>query len=195
MKKIFLFNKETLSYENPKNKTYAKIFLYIIACFSILFTLGYFSGTNNYIVNHFVNKTEVTDTLVVHGEPFTEESLIRLLKDCNAKYPYIILAQAKIESGGFKSKIFKQNNNMFGMRKARQRITTAQSEKSTYAYYRDWIDCVYDYCMYQSSVMCTATNEDEYFAKLGARYAEDPGYVEKLKQVIKREKLKSIFEE
>lgn len=195
MKKIFLFNKETLSYENPKNKTYAKIFLYIVACFSILFTLGYFSGTNNYIVNHFVNKTEVTDTLVVHGEPFAEESLIRLLKDCNAKYPYIILAQAKIESGGFKSKIFKQNNNMFGMRKARQRITTAQSEKSTYAYYRDWIDCVYDYLMYQSSVMCTATNEDEYFAKLGARYAEDPGYVEKLKQVIKREKLKSIFEE
>lgn len=195
MKKVYFFNKETLGLETPKKKTYVKIVVYTLVCFSVLFTLGYFSGTNNYIINRFTNKTEVTDTLVIHGEPFTEEALIRLLKDCNMKYPYIVLAQAKLESGDFKSKVFKQNNNMFGMRKARQRITAAQSEKNTYAYYRDWIDCVYDYGMYQSSVMCNVANEDEYFTKLGARYAEDPGYIEKLKIVIKNEKLRNIFEE
>ena len=133
--------------------------------------------------------------MLVHGEKFSEEALIRLLKDCHIKYPHIVLAQAKLESGDFKSKMFRNNCNLFGMKLPRQRITTALGEKSGHAYYRDWIDCVYDYCMYQSSVMCNVTNEDEYFAKLGARYAEDPGYVEKLKQVIKREKLKSIFEE
>jgi hypothetical protein len=84
---------------------------------------------------------------------------------------------------------------MFGMRKARQRITAAQSEKDTYAYYRDWIDCVYDYAMYQGSVMCNVSNEADYFAKLGERYAEDSLYVPKLKQIIKKENLKSVFEE
>jgi hypothetical protein len=195
MKKIFLFNKETLSYENPKNKTYAKIFLYIIACFSILFTLGYFSGTNNYIVNHFVNKTEVTDTLVVHGEPFTEESLIRLLKDCNAKYPHIILAQAKLESANFKSKLFKQNFNVFGMKLARQRITTALGEKDGYAYYRDWVDCIYDYCMWSQIMTSNVSNENEYFNKLQEKYAEDTVYVSKLKFIIEKNKLRNIFED
>jgi hypothetical protein len=77
------------------------------------------------------------------------------------------------------------------MRKARQRITSAQSEKSGYAYFRDWVDGVYDYCMWQNSVLCNVTNEDEYFAKLSSRYAEDSTYVSKLKDIIKKEKLKT----
>jgi flagellum-specific peptidoglycan hydrolase FlgJ len=132
---------------------------------------------------------------MVHTEKFSEGALVELLMDCNVKYPYIVLAQAKLESGNFTSKIFKQNNNMFGMRKARRRITSSQSEKNTYAYYRDWVDCVYDYAMYQSNVMCDVTSENQYFDKLSARYAEDSTYVSKLKDIIDREKLKTIFEE
>lgn len=195
MKKIFLFNKETLSYENPKNKTYAKIFLYIIACFSILFTLGYFSGTNNYIINKIHHTTEVTDTMVVHGEKFSEEALIRLLKDCHIKYPHIALAQAKLESGDFKSKMFRENFNLFGMKLARQRLTTALGEKSGHAMYRDWVDCVYDYGMWSQVMACNINSEVEYFVKLDEKYAEDTTYISKLKHIIKREKLKSIFEE
>jgi uncharacterized FlgJ-related protein len=195
MKKIFIFDKESLTFQNIKTQSYVKIGTYLVGIFAILFILGWLSGTNNYIVQKFTHKTEVTDTLTIHGESFSEDALIILFKECNVKYPHIVLAQAKLESGHFKSKIFKQNNNMFGMRKARQRITSAQSEKDTYAYYRDWIDCVYDYCMYQSSVLCNVTNESEYFAKLGERYAEDSTYVSKLKNIIQREKLKNLFEE
>jgi len=195
MKKIFVFDKESLTFQNIKTQSYIKVGTYLVGAFAILFILGWLSGTNNYIVQKFTHKTEVTDTLIIHGERFSEDALIILFKECNVKYPHIVLAQAKLESGNFKSKIFKQNNNMFGMRKARQRITSAQSEKNTYAFYRDWVDCVYDYCMYQSSVLCNVTNEDEYFAKLSARYAEDSTYVSKLKDIIKKEKLKSIFEE
>ena len=54
---------------------------------------------------------------------------------------------------------------------------------------------MYDYCLYQSSVMCNVTDEDGYFAKLGEKYAEDPTYVSKLKNIIQRDKLKSLFEE
>ena len=195
MKKIFIFDKETLTFKNIKTQSYVKVGTYLIGAFAILFILGWLSGTNNYIVQKFTHKTEVTDTLIIHGERFSEDALIILFKECNVKYPHIVLAQAKLESGNFKSKIFKQNNNMFGMRKARQRITSAQSEKDTYAYYRDWIDCVHDYGMYQSAMMCNVANEVEYFTKLDERYAEDTTYISKLKHIIEAQNLKEIFQD
>lgn len=195
MKKIFIFDKETLTFKNIKTQSYVKVGTYLIGAFAILFILGWLSGTNNYIVQKFTHKTEVTDTLIIHGERFSEDALIILFKECNVKYPHIVLAQAKLESGNFKSKIFKQNNNMFGMRKARQRITSAESEKNGYAYFRDWVDGVYDYCMWQQNMTCDVTNEVEYFAKLSLKYAEDTTYVTKLKHIIQKENLKKIFEE
>ena len=189
MKNVFVFNEKTLGLEKPKNK----IYIAILVVLGLLFMLGWFTGTNNYIINKINHTTEVTDTMLVHGEKFSEEALIRLLKDCHIKYPHIVLAQAKLESGDFKSKMFRQNFNMFGMKLARQRITTALGEKSGHAYYRDWIDCVHDYGMYQSAMMCNVNNEVEYFTKLDERYAEDTTYISKLKHIIEVQKLKDIF--
>lgn len=184
--KLFYFNKEQLTFERVKPKNY----LLILGIVSILLATSWNSNVS--FINRIIHDT---DTLRVHTKPFSQDALIDLLEDCNMKYPYIVLAQAKLESSNFTSKVFKQNNNMFGMRKARQRITSAMGEKNTYACYRDWMDCVYDYAMYQSSVMCNISNEEEYFARLGERYAEDVLYVVKLKRIIKDEKLKSIFED
>lgn len=189
MKNVFVFNEKTLGLEKPKNK----IYIAILVVLGLLFMLGWFTGTNNYIINKINHTTEVTDTMLVHGEKFSEEALIRLLKDCHIKYPHIVLAQAKLESGDFKSKMFRQNFNMFGMKLARQRITTALGEKSGHAYYRDWIDGVHDYGMYQSAIMCNVNNEVEYFTKLDERYAEDTTYISKLKHIIEVQKLKDIF--
>jgi len=195
MKKIFKYNPDSVSFELIQSKTYIKVGAYILGAFIFLFLMGWITGTNKYIINKINHKTEITDTLYIKIEPFSEELLIETLKNCNIKYPYIVLAQAKLESAYFTSKIFRQNHNMFGMRKARQRITSAESEKSTYAYYRDWKDCLYDYAMYQSAVMCNITNADEYYTKLGERYAEDPEYVGKLKSIVNKEGLKKIFED
>jgi hypothetical protein len=189
MKNVFVYNDKTLGLEKPKRQIYIAILIVL----GLLFLLGWFTGTNNYILNKITHTTEVTDTMLVHGEKFSEEALIRLLKDCHIKYPHIVLAQAKLESGDFKSKMFRQNFNMFGMKLARQRITTALGEKSGHAYYRDWIDCVHDYGMYQSAMMCNVNNEVEYFTKLDERYAEDTTYISKLKHIIEVQKLKDIF--
>ena len=43
--------------------------------------------------------------------------------------------------------------------------------------------------------MCSVTTEEGYFARLGERYAEDPQYVIKLKNIIQKQKLKLLFEE
>jgi uncharacterized FlgJ-related protein len=190
-KKIFVYNRETLGFEKPKKKVYVGIAVSIGA----LFMLGWYTGTNKYIINKITHTTEVTDTMLVHGEKFSEEALIRLLKDTHIRYPHIVLAQAKLESGEFKSKMFRENWNLFGMKLARQRVTTALGEQNGHAVYRDWVDCVYDYGMWSQAMACNISNEVEYFAKLDERYAEDTVYVNKLKHIIEVQNLKAIFQD
>lgn len=185
MKDLFYFDKKKLAYENVKSKTYIQGLGVLVVAFG----LGWISNTK--VIDRIVHKNRDT----TNNRIFSEKALINLLSNCNIKYPHIVLAQAKLESNNFTSQLFKQNHNLFGMKKAHQRATTAQSEKDAYAFYRDWIDCVYDMGMYQSSVMCSIVSEEGYFNKLGERYAEDSVYVFKLKNIIKREKLKSIFED
>ena len=195
MRDIFKYNPETLSFEKIKKKTYFKVVVYSLSIFIVLFFIGWFTGTNRYIINKINHTTEVTDTLKIHGEPFSEKALVELMRNSNIKYPHIVLAQAKLESGTFTSKIFKQNNNMFGMRMPRQRPTTAISEQNGFAVYRDWKDCLYDYALYQAYAMHTVDSETEYFTRLEEKYCTDTGYVASVKDLIKRERLKRLFDE
>lgn len=195
MKNIFKYNPETLSFEKIKKKTYFKVIVYSLSIFTVLFFIGWFTGTNKYIVNHLTHKTEVTDTLVVQGDPFSEEALVKLIRESNIKYPHIVLAQAKLESANFKSKIFRQNNNMFGMRRPRQRPTTAVGENDGFAVFNNWKDCVYDYALYQAYAMATVDDEVGYFNRLEEKYCTDTGYVASVKALIKREHLKQKFDE
>ena len=113
MKKLFYFNKSSLNYETLKPVHY----LHLLWVLVLVFVLGYFSrGT---IIERIFHKGE---TVFVHPKTFSEDELVELLNNCNIKYPYIVLAQAKLESSNFTSKIFRQNSNLFGMRKARQRM-------------------------------------------------------------------------
>lgn len=195
MIRLFKYNKDTLSYEKITTKQYIKTTASLLGVCVVLFFVGKFTGTNSYITNKIFHKTEVTDTLLVHDEPFSEEALIETIKNTNLKFPYIVLAQAKMESGNYTSQLFHSNHNLLGMRKARRRITTAEKEKNCYAWYRDFKDCIHDYGMWQATIMCDVTTEEQYFQKLGERYAEDVDYVSKLKDLINKQKLKNIFEE
>jgi len=177
---LYYYNKTQLRFEKVKFRVYLLATLLLMLIFLLNWKPKLYSDLE---LEHISTKNPY----------FTENALIKLLKDCNVKYPHIVLAQAKLESAGFTSEVFKNNNNMFGMRKAYQRITTAQSEKMTYAYYKDWRESVFDYAMYQSEAMGSVSNENEYYAKLGSRYAEDPQYIFKLQNLVKREKLKDIF--
>ena len=125
---------------------------------------------------------------------FEEEKFVELIKDLNMKFPHIVYAQAKLESGNFKSAVFKQNNNLFGMKQARVRVNTAKGTNLNHAYYDNWKESVYDYAFYQCRYMSNADTEAEYYQALDASYAEVGGtYSKALKQIIEREKVKSKF--
>ena len=59
-----------------------------------------------------------------------------------------IFKHAQRESGNFKSKIFRDQNNAFGMRLAKRRKTLANDRRRGYAVYGEWYDSVYDYWLW-----------------------------------------------
>ena len=116
---------------------------------------------------------------------FTEQKLKDYLIELNVKYPNIVFAQAKLESGNFKSKIFEENNNLFGMKQPSIRATTATGEQYNHATYNSWRESVLDYALYSCKYTSSIKSESEYIAYLGSRYAEDTNYIFKLKNILK----------
>lgn len=124
---------------------------------------------------------------------FTQEKLIKKIKEMNFQFPYIVYGQAMLESSHFKSPVFLENNNLFGMKESTFRISTAVGVQNGHAYYSTWIDSIYDYGYYQATYLSKLKTEDEYFDYLSQYYATDSTYVVKLKNIIKGMNLKLLF--
>lgn len=115
---------------------------------------------------------------------FSIENLETLLQKLNVKFPEIVMAQARLETGNFTSRIYNENNNLFGMKKAYRRPSTCQGLKYGHCYYDDWIDSVIDYVLYQRVFLSHVNDPDIYLAILNRSYAEDPKYSKKLQIIM-----------
>jgi hypothetical protein len=125
---------------------------------------------------------------------FSEEKFISELKRLNVKFPYIVMAQAIAETGHYKSQVFKENHNLFGMKQATVRINTAKGTQNGHAYYDNWYQSVYDYAFYQCRYLGQINTENDYYLYLSSTYAEaGDGYVKLVKDIIETEKLKEKF--
>ena len=124
---------------------------------------------------------------------FTEDKLIEMIVGLNFKFPEIVLAQSILESSNFTSNIFIENNNLFGMKEATQRITTSTGSQLGHAYYQTWRDSVIDYALFYATYMSKISSQEDYFDFLAQYYATDPDYVKKLKNIIVSKNLKQYF--
>lgn len=131
--------------------------------------------------------------LIREADGFSQEKLVTMIKELNIKYPHIVLAQSMLETSKWKSKIFLENQNLFGMKEAKMRITTAGGTQYNHAYYNHWRESVYDYAFYQCRYLHRVRSENEYFQYLAANYAEDPNYLNAVKTLINKENLKTLF--
>lgn len=114
---------------------------------------------------------------------FNKDEFIQFLKDINIKYPEVVYAQAVIESG-FKSKLFINNNNLFGMRVAKSRPTLASEKSGSYAHYANWKESVIDYALYQSYFIRNIDSKEEYIAHLANSYSEEKNsYIIKVRKI------------
>lgn len=188
--KLFYICKETLNLKPVPIK-------YYILVLSIGVILGTSAGLFSFYQlkkNQFMfMTTEEKLVIIQEHNQFSEQKLIDKLKELNVKFPYIAFAQAKLETGNFTSKVFRENNNLFGMREAKQRITTAKGTEHNHAYYYSWTESVYDYSFYQCRYLSNIQTEEHYFQYLSQSYAENPNYVSVLKGIIDKEKLREKF--
>lgn len=116
------------------------------------------------------------------NDPFSEQKVRDYLKQLHVKYPDVAIAQMKLESASGTSKIFREGNNLFGMKLAQRRPTTALGERNNHAYYSHWRSSCIDYALWQSYVSNAENleSESEWLNYVGQVYAEDNSYRKKL---------------
>jgi uncharacterized FlgJ-related protein len=109
------------------------------------------------------------------------------------KHKDIVVAQAILETGWFKSSTCINNNNLFGMKQVYTRSTTSDTVLNGYSYYRNWRLSVIDYFILQSTrENIVSTNREQYYHYLDKVYSEvGSSYSSQLKDIIRREGLEN----
>lgn len=123
---------------------------------------------------------------IVNGkmpEPmFTENRMIEYANKIGIKYVDVMVAQSRIETGWYSSKIFKEGSNLFGMKLAKRRPTTASGEHRKHAKYDSWIKSVEDYKLWQEMVLSKVKSKRDYINYIAKYYAENPNYLKLIKK-------------
>lgn len=117
------------------------------------------------------NDTIITkDTLYVMKVPLNEKNVLAELKKQKVPHAKIVLAQSKLETGSYTSKVCKTKNNLFGIRK-----------NNKYKSYKTWKESVSDY----KKLISNRYKGGSYYDHLiRIKYAEDPDYINKLKELV-----------
>jgi uncharacterized FlgJ-related protein len=179
---MYRYNKQTLTFEKVS-----------MAKKNLLFTIITLSSVGIALTAHTsVRAYESIMNVDVTHNNFTEDRLIDKLKELNIRFPHIALAQAKIESSDFRSAIFKENNNLFGMKQARVRINTAIGTNRSHAEYATWEDSVIDYALWCATYANQCKTEEQFYNLL-SEYAEAGHYEEALRNIIEKQNLKEKF--
>jgi len=185
--KLYTFDPETLTYKHTFTIRRA---LKISVLFVILIM---FLGASSTPPKPTYTIESEKVLLVEELNIFNENKLIEEIDKLNFKFPHIVLAQSILETGHFDSKVFKENNNLFGMKEAKVRLNLAKGTQNGHAYYDNWEESLMDYALWYSTYAYKCKNEKQLFKLLDKQYAEANHYVEALKRIINKENLKIKF--
>lgn len=104
--------------------------------------LPFISALNQQVNEYNDRISELTgqrsDATHYYNSDLTIENLYAALKKHGIKFPKIVLAQAILETGNFKSRVCKEQNNLFGLRHSKGYYSFDHWEESVIAY-RDWV--------------------------------------------------------
>lgn len=162
-------------------------FIYYTLIISISFGIGsFYSPVTN------VNASENTLNASAFSEEFSESALLSFMKELKIKYPETVLAQARLETGNFSSDIFKENHNLFGMKLAGKRPTSAIGINRGHAKYRNWKDSVVDYALLQSYIIAKLpnNNNEEYRNYIQKFYSETSDYLVRIDRTVELDRTK-----
>jgi len=148
---------------------------------------------NSYCTSNAGENTRATTTNVVDSA-LTENNIYIMLLLNNVKYPEVVISQIMIETGYLTSKLCKVNNNLLGMMVPGKRETTA-TNKSGFAKYTNWFDCILDYKLYQDYILSRnkIDNKKQYIAFLHRNYAKSPNYKKRLTELSNKYELRNPY--
>lgn len=123
-----------------------------------------------------IDKPEENKPIII-SDTFSEANFKFHLLLTDIKFPDIVFAQARLETGNFKSVYFKERNNCFGFR-----------NKNGYMFFKSWIACIEYYARWQRKYY-KGGDYFKFLTKIG--YAEADSIYKK--RVLSCIKLKSKF--
>jgi hypothetical protein len=173
--KLYYYDSNSLLYKKVKFNSYI---WGIIISFLIFSSFGFSTA---FKFNDFVEKIPII--IRENNDSFSEDKLRKEIRHLNLKYEDVLIKQYKLETSSGKSEIFKRNNNLFGMKVATQRPTTAIGENLNHAYYSNWKECVIDMGFWQLQNARDIKSEDEYYQLLDGMYSETNNYSTILKSI------------
>lgn len=118
------------------------------------------------------------------NDSFEPYMLYDYLKELNVRFPEIAFAQACLETGNFKSQVFRDNHNCFGMKLSARRPTTTHEVDNNHALYNNWQESALDYAFYQAAYLNDLKTEGDYLAFIEANYSGTPGYTNLVKDIM-----------
>lgn len=192
---LYTYCKESLSFKKvtPTRKLGGILVLVLIVGYVALTSMV--SNAHQEGFKEALNEPIESEVVVLDSSElvFSRDALVKELKRLNVRFPHIVLAQSILETGYWESRIYQENNNLFGMKQARARATTAKGTQLGHAYYDNWKESVTDYALYQAAYLNKLRNENKYLKYLDKNYAEAKNYDDALTTIIERENLKELF--
>jgi hypothetical protein len=180
---LYSFDKKELKY---KRVGLSKLFI-LISLFMLVITIFLIILIDN-IKDVKIITSETRAIIIRENDKFSRDKLKEYIIELNIRFPHIVYAQAILETGNFRSSIFLENNNLFGMKVSKLRPTTNKGEENNHAYYNNWKESVQDYAFFQATYLNKIKTEEEYFEYLSVNYAENHFYIDILKKIIKNNK-------
>jgi len=190
---LYRYNHAKVDFQKINTSTLLGILTALLLFITIAYQLGFKRGITDGFENLSIEaKYQLISS--IEDDSFSEEKLIKMLQQLNVRFPHIVMAQAIIESGHFQSNIFRSNRNLFGMKQARARCTTAKGTELNHAYYDNWRESVYDYAFFQSRYLNDLKTEEQYLEYLDRNYAEAPDYDKMILKMVAEKNLRKKFQ-
>jgi uncharacterized FlgJ-related protein len=112
------------------------------------------------------------DTITVSEDiKLNDSSLVKELVKNDVMQVNVALAQAKLETGYYKSKVCKENKNLFGIKYHKCKYVAG--DKNNHASYKT----------YKDNIKCYAHVQKRYLSNIDGKYASAPDYIATLKKM------------
>lgn len=165
MKKFYVMGSDLRLRQTPNYRRMLLVCLVLLG--ASLMAMVYMS--NNVQIN--THRIHTTDTVYIEDIQLTDSAITKELTQLGCMLPNVALAQFKIETGHFKSKICIENKNIAGIRNSASKL--AKGIRRGHNVYSTYRDCLRDYVRIQN----------KYLKNIDGKYAEATDYTEKLREV------------